>query len=131
MTNKKRSKKKKLPTRKNGNSLSDFLSIYSKLSEMKQQIDKFSEGSSQHESRLADLEVHVSLVTRLLTTLCVEKFGITIPVLKRLVKRIEKEAVRDSQISELESLYQLSHEPKKKHASPPSKVKEDPWDKIS
>ena len=114
-----------------GNSLDGVLSLYSRITDLKRQIDNFSEASSENEGRMTDLEVHINLLTRLLTTLCIEKFGMRIGVLKRLVKRIEKEAVRDSQILELESLYRLSHGTQKKPSSAPSKPTEDPWDKIS
>jgi len=128
MANKKRSRKA-LP--KNEYSADNILSLYSQLAEIKKSMEDISALSAQREERLADLEVHVNLLTRLLTTLCVEKFGIRIGVLKRLVRRIEKEAVRDSQILELESWYRISHEPHKKQAAPPVKPKDDPWDKIS
>ncbi len=131
MANKKRSNKKKVAGNKAESSLKDILSLYAKLTELKQQIDRSSEINAQTDERLSDLEVHINLLTRLLTTLCIEKFGMRIGVLKRLVKRIEKEAVRDSQILELESLYQLSHNTHKKPPSTPAKPKEDPWDKIS
>ena len=86
------------------------------------------------EERIQDLEIHVNLLTRLLTTLCVEKFGMRIGVLKRLIKRIEKEAIRDSQISHLEALYKLSDitdKNDKKTSGPNSGDKKDPWEDIS
>ena len=131
MADKKRSNKKKMISRKSGTSLDGVLSIYAKIAEIKQQLEKSSEKNSRIEDRLEDLEIHVNLLTRLLTTLCVEKFGIRVGVLKHLVRRIEKEAVRDSQIVELESIYRLSHEAQKKAPASPPKPKEDPWDKIS
>jgi len=117
--------------RKKENSLKEALSLYSKLADLKRQIDSISEEKNKSEDRIADLEVHVNLLTRLLTTLCIEKLGLRIGVLKRLVRRVEQEAVRDSQILELESLYKLPLMTHKKAPLPPAKPKEDPWDQIS
>ncbi|HLD50327.1 MAG TPA: hypothetical protein VJC08_03940 [bacterium] len=77
------------------------------------------------------MEIHLNLITRLLTTLCVEKFGMRIGVLKRLIKRIEKEAIRDSQIMHLETLYKMTPPSDKKGPSPRPFQKDDPWDEIS
>lgn len=131
MADKERSRKKGPAGRKTENSLRNILSLYSELSELKRQVEGLAETSSESESRTTDLEMHINLLTRLLTTLCIEKFGLKVGVLRRLVKRIEKEAVRDFQIVELESLYQLPHEGQKKPSQPPAKAKDDPWDKIS
>ncbi|HNX67987.1 MAG TPA: hypothetical protein PLL75_00185 [Candidatus Omnitrophota bacterium] len=128
---KKRKKKTLKKEKKEAGSLKDVLSIYSKIADLKKEVGQLSDARSGSEERLTDLEVHINLLTRLLTTLCVEKFGIRVATLKRLVKRIEKEAVRDSQIMELESLYNLSHVPSKKPQSSQPKVKGDPWEKIS
>lgn len=112
-------------------SFKDALFFYSRLAEFKKDIDHIKTINPKIEKRLADMEIHLNLLTRLLTTLCVEKFGIRASVLRNLVRRIEKEAVRDSQIQELESLYHLSNEILKKNASAPPKSKGDPWDQIS
>ncbi len=77
------------------------------------------------------MEVHVNILARLLTTLCIEKLGIRLGALRRLVRRVEREAVRDSQIMELESLYKLSHGNLKKTPSASTKPKDDPWEQIS
>jgi len=51
-------------------------------------------------------------------------------VLKRMIKKIEKEAIRDSQIHHLESLYQLPHNPgSKPHLK--KNESEDRWEDIS
>ncbi|HOE68215.1 MAG TPA: hypothetical protein PK997_02570 [Candidatus Omnitrophota bacterium] len=112
-------------------SLKEALLLYSQVAELKKQVKEASESRGRDEGRLTDLEVHVSLLTRLLTTLCVERFGMRIGTLKRLVRRIEKEAVRDSQILELEILYNLSKEPLKKKNPLSGDIKRDPWDQIS
>ena len=89
------------------------------------------EGGERADDRLTDMEIHVNILARLLTTLCIEKLGIRIGALKRLVRRVEKEAMRDSQIMELESLYKLSHGNLKKTPSANAKPKGDPWEQIS
>lgn len=112
-----------------------ILSVHPEFSEVKKQIEKLMGQVESAEERLQDLEIHLNLLTRLLTTLCIEKFGMRIGVLKRIIKRIEKEAIRDSQILHLESLYQLpstfSNVPDKKNRKSSSNSKDDPWDEIS
>jgi hypothetical protein len=127
---KKKNTKKPSAVRPSGN-LKDTLSLYSRLVDLKKEISKMTETHTGIDDRLSDIEIHINLLTRLLTTLCIEKFGIRIGVLKRLVRRIEKEAVRDSQIMELEFLYNLSHGNAKKSAPTHSKHKDDPWEQIS
>lgn len=109
----------------------EALNWHSELARIKRHIDKLWEIAEQHEERLQDIEIHCNLLTRLLTTICVEKFGMRIGVLKRLIKRIEKEAIRDSQILHLESLYKLPHHAEKKGPVPPASEKKDPWEEIS
>ncbi len=103
----------------------------SELSYLKKHLDKLWEHAQESSERLQDIEIHLNLLTRLLTTICVEKMGMRIGVLKRLVKRIEKEAIRDSQIHHLENLYNLSHQPSKKPQPPKSGQSEDRWEDIS
>ena len=106
------------------------LSSHSEIARLKKQIEKLWEFAEKSEEKVQDIEIHLNLLTRLLTTLCVEKFGMRIGVLKRLIKRIEKEAIRDSQILHLETLYKLPpHSDKKGQPQPPSK--NDPWEDIS
>ncbi|MBU3758855.1 MAG: hypothetical protein FGM27_02875 [Candidatus Omnitrophica bacterium] len=146
-------KKKKAPKRKStdaaagrkgrGKSASDSaailkntMSFHDDLAALKKDAKRLSGETKSMQERLQDIEIHVNLLTRLLTTLCIEKFGMRVGVLKRMIKRIEKEAIRDSQILHLESLYKLSPggaaEEKKNDtppAAPPSK--NDPWEDIS
>lgn len=131
MAKRKRSKKQKTSGHKSEGTLEEVLSFYAKLADLKMEVGKAAESGEQAEGRLTDLEVHVNLLARLLTTLCIEKLGIRVGALKSLVRRIEKEAVRDSQIMELESLYKLSNGHSKKAPSTPAKTKGDPWDQIS
>jgi len=111
--------------------LESTLSLHGELASLKKDIKKRSDESRVIQERIQDIEIHVNLLTRLLTTLCVEKFGMRVGVLKRLIKRIEKEAIRDSQILHLESLYNLSpgNSRKSEDAAPPAK--DDPWEDIS
>ena len=122
-------KKDKLP--KLSTPTEDSLALHAQFEHVRQHIEKLWEYAERSDERLQDIEIHLNLLTRLLTTLCVEKFGMRIGVLKRLIKRIEKEAIRDSQILHLESLYKLPHHPEKKGHPPSSPEKEDPWEDIS
>jgi hypothetical protein len=131
MPKKKRSKKSRSVSKKPGGAFKEVLSLYGKLGELKKEMGKVVEGGEQADDRLTSLEVHVNILARLLTTLCIEKLGIRIGALKRLVRRVEKEAMRDSQIMELESLYKLTHGNFKKTPSASAKPKDDPWEQIS
>ncbi len=127
-------KRKELKKKQNAslvNSVEDGLSLHSDIIELKKQVDKLTQDGQKMEERLQDVEIHVHLLTRLLTTLCIEKFGMRMGVLKRLIKRIEKEAIRDSQVLHLEYLYKLPLNPEKKNQYPNSSSKDDPWEDIS
>lgn len=126
-------KKQKVPeaAKKDVLGLKDTLSLYSELADLQKEILKSSEAHTIFKKRLWDIEIHINLLTRLLTTLCIEKFGMRALTLKRLVRRIEKEVSRDSQIMELESLYSLSNPTQKKTSVSPQKGKGDPWEQIS
>jgi nucleotidyltransferase/DNA polymerase involved in DNA repair len=131
MAKKKKPKKSGHARAKKESSLQEILSLSAKLADLQKDMTKAAQVGGAAEERLADLEVHVNLLARLLTTLCIEKLGIRVGALKRLVRRIEKEAVRDSQIMELESLYKLSGGNAKRTPSPHVRPKGDPWDQIS
>ncbi|MBI3306392.1 MAG: hypothetical protein HYZ84_01110 [Candidatus Omnitrophica bacterium] len=129
-------KKKKKASRKLNHpsrSAAETLTFYTDLSQLKRQLEKLSGNQTKLEERMQDMEIHVNLLTRLLTTLCIEKFGMRVGVLKRLIKRIEKEAIRDSQILHLESLYKLPLHPEKKSQNNQggTSAKNDPWEEIS
>lgn len=131
MPRKKGSKKRKQRKGPGESSLRAILSLYTKLADLKRDADQLNDAGRRTEERLADIEVHINLLARLLTTLCIEKMGFRAGALRRLVLRIEKEALRDSQIMELESLYKLSGEVPKKTKPTSAKPKSDPWDQIS
>ena len=107
------------------------LSFHAGMASLQKEFRKLTEDLQKQDERVQDIEIHLNLLTRLLTTLCVEKFGIRIGVLKRLIKRIEKEAIRDSQILHLETLYKMSPPSNKKGSSSLPFSKDDPWDEIS
>jgi hypothetical protein len=131
MPKKKRSKKSGAVSKKADGTLREVLSLYAKLADLKKEMGKVTESGERADDRLTDIEIHVNILARLLTTLCIEKLGIRVGALKSLVRRVEKEAVRDSQILELESLYKLSHGALKKTLSPNPRPKGDPWEQIS
>ena len=95
------------------------------------EIEKLWDAVRKSDERLEDIEIHLNLLTRLITTLSVEKFGMRIGVLKRIIKRIESEAIRDSQILHLENLYKLPPRSDKKGPHSSGRSKNDPWDEIS
>ncbi len=131
MPKRKRAKNKRTGAHKTAGVFKEVLSLYTKLAELKKDVSKANEEGERVDERLTDLEVHMNILARLLTTLCIEKFGMRVGALKRLVRRVEKEAVRDSQIMELESLYKLPHGNVKKSPPAGAKPKGDPWDQIS
>jgi len=104
-------------------------SLKAEVDYLKKHLDKLWEHAHDASERLQDVEVHLNLLTRLLTALCVEKLGIRLGVLKRMIKKIEREVIRDSQILHLESLYELPHAPSK--TQPPKGHPEDRWEDIS
>lgn len=125
-------KKKKTQTgARNEGSLREALALYAQVADLKQELKETKEVKERDEERITDLEVHINLLTRLLTTLCIERFGFRVATLRRLVKRIENQAVRDSQIYELELLYKKSSLTPKKKAPLAKENPEDPWRKIS
>ncbi len=107
------------------------LTYHNEIMKLKKNTQHLAEALEKTGEKLQDMEIHVNLLTRLLTTLCIEKFGMRIGVLKRLIKRIEKEAIRDSQILHLEELYKLPTHSDKKGPPPQPPSKNDPWEEIS
>lgn len=104
--------------------------LRTEVESLKKHVDQLWEHAQESAERLQDIEVHLNLLTRLLTVVFVEKLGMRIGVLKRLVKRIEKEVIRDSQIYHLENLYKLHHAPARKQ-DPPGTSSKDQWDDVS
>ena len=132
----KKSKKPKLRNAKKRknlvfNSSDSVFAYHNEVLNLKKTVQGLQDSLDKTGEKLQDLEIHVNLLTRLLTTLCIEKFGMRIGVLKRMIKRIEKEAIRDSQILHLEELYKLPPHSDKKGPTPQPPSKNDPWDEIS
>lgn len=88
---------------------SEVAELKAQVEYLKKHLDKLWEHDQESSERLQDMEVHVNLLTRLLTALCIEKLGMRIGVLKRMIKKIEREVIQESQIHHLESLYKLHH----------------------
>lgn len=126
---KKKRKTKILP--KNSTAFKEALSFYESMAGLKKELTQLAEGRSGAEKRMFQIEKHLNILTRLLATLCIERFGMKAAALKRLVRRIEAEVARESQITELESLYRLSDSFSNKNPSSSRKEKDDPWEKIS
>ncbi len=111
------------------------LPVYTEIAKLKKVILDLGKDKETLETRTQELEIHVSLMIRLITTLCIEKFGMRVGVLKRLIKQAEDEAVRDSQIIQLENWFQMTPRPKKDRSqnsrSSPPETPGDPWENIS
>lgn len=110
------------------------LPVYTEIAKLKKVILDLGKDKETLETRTQELEIHMSLMIRLLTTLCIEKFGMRVGVLKRLIKQAEEEAIRDSQIIQLENWFQMSPRSKKdKPQNPPAppETPGDPWENIS
>ena len=73
----------------------------------KKHLDKLWEYATDAKDRLQDLEIQVNLITRLLTTLCLEVLNMRPKALRKLIKKVEEEAIADSQIMHLEELFRL------------------------
>ena len=81
---------------------------------LKKHLDKIWEHVSVTNERLQDLEIQMNIVGRLITTLATEKMNMRTFSLMKLIRRIEKQLVADSQIRHLEDLYRLDHPSDKK-----------------
>jgi hypothetical protein len=77
---------------------------------LKNHITQMIETHQEYQTRFEETEFQVNLLTRLVTTLCLENFGFRLSQFRKLIRKIEKEAEEDSEIAHLESLYAL--EPK-------------------
>jgi len=118
---------------KKKNSTDNPLPVYTEIAKLKKAVLELGQEKETLHTRTQELEIHMSLMIRLLTTLCIEKFGMRVGVLKRLIKKAEEEAIRDSQIIQLESWFHMSPKPKKDKPQnpPPPEAPGDPWENIS
>ncbi|MBI4972059.1 MAG: hypothetical protein HZC17_09575 [Candidatus Omnitrophica bacterium] len=87
--------------------------LHAGLEYIKKHLDKLWEHVAETNERLMDLEIQSNLMTRLVTTICIERLKMQTEVLTKLIRRIEKEAIEDSQIMHLEQLYSLEHDEEK------------------
>lgn len=95
--------------------------LHEHLNYVKKHLDKLWEYATDAKDRLQDLEIQVNLLTRLVTTLCLEVLKINPKALSRLIKKVEKEAIADSQVMHLEELFRLEHPSKKEDEPRPRK----------
>jgi len=72
-------------------------------------LDKIWEHVAETNDRLQDLEIQTNLISRLIATLASEKMGMRSFGLMRMIKKVEKQAIRDNQIADLEKLYDLDY----------------------
>ena len=74
---------------------------------VKQHLKKLWDAHNQQEERINDSEIQVNLLTRLMTTICLERLGIRLSEFRKLIRRTEKELADDSEIAQLEGLFAL------------------------
>ena len=89
---------------------------------IKQNLKKLWEAHNQQEERMNDSEIQVNLLTRLMTTICLERLGIRLSEFRKLIRRTEKELADDSEIAHLEGLFALDIKGAKEAKDPKNKV---------
>lgn len=93
----------------------------------KKHFDKLWEHVSVSNDRLQHLEVQANLATRFLVVLCLEKLKMPLGALRKLIRRVEREALEDSQIDYLEQLFRMeTKEPPHPPRHPPSGGPKEP-----
>jgi len=88
---------------------------------LRKHLDKIWEHVVSTQDRLQDLEIQGNLLTRLLSTIALERIGMSSFSLMRTIKRVEKETIAADQIALLERIFKLearkgaksSHRPKR------------------
>ncbi|MBI4387522.1 MAG: hypothetical protein HY582_00560 [Candidatus Omnitrophica bacterium] len=88
--------------------------LKSEIAYLKKHLDKLWEHVSVTNERLQDLEIQMNILSRLITTLAVEKMDMRTFGLAKMIRKIEKQLVTDSQIRHLEDLYRMDHPGDKK-----------------
>jgi len=81
---------------------------------LKKHIHKLWDQVTEANDRLQDLEIQTNLMTRLITTICMDYLKLKPEKFNKLVRRVEKEAIEDSQIMHLEHLFSLEHNESKR-----------------
>jgi predicted solute-binding protein len=83
------------------------------LNYIRKHLDKLWEYATEAKDRLQDLEIQANLITRLLTTLSLDVLKLKPKALRRMIKKVEEEAIADSQVMHLEELFRLEPGEKK------------------
>lgn len=83
--------------------------LHAGLEYTKKHLDKLWEFALDTNERLQSVEVEISLLTRFLTSICLEKMNMDLRTFKKYIKRAEKEALDDSQVVHLEQMFNLQH----------------------
>src|SRR3989338_2465463 len=91
--------------------------LHDALDYSKKHVDKLWQYATEARERLQDLEIQVNLITRLLTTLCLDVFHMKPKMLRRLIKKVEEEAVANSEVMHLEELFKLERKRTRLHSS--------------
>ena len=120
---KKKTKNKKITTDQEVRELRrEIRLLQNDIGYIKKHLDKLWQIGTESSQRLQDAEVQINLLSRLVVTLAIEKMNMRLSVLRRMIRRIEKDAITDSQIQQLESLYKLE-----KPAGGEEKKSKDSW----
>jgi hypothetical protein len=96
------------------------------LEYMKQHLNKLWEAHNQQEERMNDSEIQVNLLTRLMTTICLERLGVRLSEFRKLIRRTEKELADDSEIAHLDGLFALDTKETKGKKSAGGKAEKPP-----
>jgi len=105
-------KKPEEDTRKEISSLRGDLDYFQK------HIDKLWENSAETKERLQDLEIQTNLITRLIAALCMEVMKIPSKTFRGIVRQVEQDAERDSQVVHLEELFRMESKKKDEEDDP-------------
>lgn len=85
---------------------------------LRKHIDKLWENATEGKDRLQDLEIQANLITRLITTLCLEVLKIPPKAFRDIIRQVERESERDSQVGHLEELFRMESKDKDKPNDP-------------
>ena len=102
-----KSKVKKRKRRRSGHIAYPTGEVHHDIKYIHKHLDKLWEHVHGTNQRLQILETQVNLVSRLLTTLCIENFDMRLSEFRKLIRRIEKEAIADSEVRNLQDLFRM------------------------
>ena len=100
-------KRKKRQRKKQGKEAVQISELPHRLNYVHKHLDKLWEHVAVTNQRLDNVEVQLNLLSRLVTILCIENLGMKLGTFKRLVRRLEKETIADSEIRDLQDLFEL------------------------